>query len=150
MPPSAPGSILGTLALVLGLVAFAAAVLHFFLGPVEAPPTLEEVVAERAVGIRDAVVARLTGEAPEPRAPRADPRMGIDRMIDRGVVIGGLLAIALAAFGVIRRGDRTVNGFAAALGAGAVAFQFAVVALSVLVLGILLAAVLQTMDGWAP
>ena len=52
---------LGMAGLVFGLFGLCAAVLHFWLGPIEPPPPIETVVAEQAVNIQKAVVAKLTG-----------------------------------------------------------------------------------------
>ena len=55
-------STFGMLSVVLGFLAFAAVVGHFFIGPVDPPPPVETSIAEKAVSIRDATVAALKGE----------------------------------------------------------------------------------------
>ena len=58
------------LAVVLGFAAFAAAIAHFFAGPIDPPPPVEVSIAEKAVSIRDATVAALKGEEYEAESPQ--------------------------------------------------------------------------------
>ena len=44
------------LAVILGFIAFAAVVGHFFVGPVDPPPPVEVSIADKAASIRDATV----------------------------------------------------------------------------------------------
>ena len=132
---------LGYSALLSGTVALVAAVLHFWIGPLSEPPPVEESVAEIAVSIRDAVVSELRGEDYE--SSRSSARQwDADRVVDVGTVAAGLLAILLAVASFIRREDLRVAGSAAALGGGAIAFQFLAFALGIIVFAILVAAVL--------
>ena len=136
-----PVSVLGLSAVVSGAAALVVAVLHFWVGPISEPQPIEESLAEVAVSIRDAVTAELRGEEYESRRP-FERTWDADRVVDVGTVGAGLLAILLAVVSFIRREDLRVSGSAAALGSGAVAFQFAAVALGVIVFAIIVAAIL--------
>ncbi|MBK5968794.1 MULTISPECIES: hypothetical protein [Thiorhodovibrio] len=128
---------------VFGLLALGSALLHFWLGPLEPTPPLDEVVAEQAVKIKARVVAKLTGEAlqekPEPRT------RSLDAWIDVLTVSFGFVAIACGVIAFIRREDRRATASAVLLGVGAIGFQFLALALGVIVLVILIAAVLSSL-----
>ncbi|MBN1868941.1 hypothetical protein JW916_16830 [Candidatus Sumerlaeota bacterium] len=47
----------GLVGVIVGIVSPSAAVLCLWLGPIHPPPPIDEVVAEKAVGIRDAIAA---------------------------------------------------------------------------------------------
>ena len=120
------------------------AVVQFFAGPFETPPPIEEVVADKVVAIRDATVAALKGEeykaAVEPRA------MSIDRMVRAGTAVAGALAMILAAVALVRQERAAAAAGGAILGAGAIALQFAGIALGVIVLCLLLGPLLSALD----
>lgn len=134
----------GTIAVVLGLAALAAVLLHFQLGPIETPPALEEVVAEQAVRIRDATVARLRGETYE--APTEASGRGPDAWLQLAVTGAGLGAVALGVVALLCGERLRIAGAGAALGALALAFQVAIVLFALLILAILIAAVVERLD----
>ena len=143
MTERASSSPLTLVALILGILAFGAALGHFYLGPIDPPPTLEDVVAEKAVAIRDSVVARLKGEEPETRStPAWMKEMSRDDMLRNAIMAAAFLALVLASIGYIRREDGRIAASAVMFGTFAIAFQFLVIALGVLVLVILIAVVL--------
>jgi hypothetical protein len=127
----------------LGGIAFCAAVIHFFAGPIVPPPTLEETTAEIAVNLKDAVKAKLTGEEYTPERPRRS--RDADDWLRIGTVCAGVVAIVLGLLAFIRREDLRVSGSAAVLGGAAVAFQFFALALGVIALVILIGAVLSNL-----
>lgn len=128
-----------------GALAFLVAILHFWAGPIESQPELETVVAETAVEIRDATIRAIKGEeAPSAKAPS---KMSPDEMVTIGVALFGGLAVVLAAIGFIRRENKRAVVVGAALGASAIAFQFVVWMVAVIIVVILVAAVLQNFDG---
>lgn len=128
----------------VGAIALMLALVHFWAGPFSPQPTLEQTVAEKAVSIRDATVAALKGEsvpAPEPVASSYD----LDEIASIATAVLGGLAVILAVVGIAMKEPIRVAGGAAALGAGAIAFQFAAMALGIIVLVILISAVLGSL-----
>lgn len=128
---------------VFGLLALGAALLHFWLGPLERTPPLDEVVAEQALKIKARVLAKLTGAASqEPPEPRT---RSLDAWIDVLTVSFGFVAIACGVIAFIRREDKRATASAVLLGLGAIGFQFLALALGVIVLVILIGAVLSSL-----
>ncbi len=134
----------GFLGVLIGALAFATAALHFFEGPFETSPPIEETIANKAVDIRDAVVARLKGESVESAV--APPGRSIDDWVRMGIVGSSTLAILLAVASFIRREDARMSGSALALGGGALAFPFLAIAIGVVVLVAIIGAVLGNLD----
>lgn len=134
-------STIGFIGIAVGAVALLMAIIHFWMGPISPQPSVERTVAEKAVAIKNATIAALKGQKIEEKpAPRS-----ID--LDQGAriatsVLGGL-ALILGVVSVATREPFRVGGGAAFLGAAAIAFQFAVIALGAIVLVILIGAVLS-------
>lgn len=134
-------STFGFIGIGAGSIALMLALLHFWAGPFSPQPTLEQVVADKAVSIRDATVAALRGEsAPEPE--RVSRERNMDDVARIATAFLGGLAVILAVVGIARKEPVRVAGGAAVLGVGAIAFQFAVVALGVFVIVTLVSVVL--------
>jgi hypothetical protein len=125
----------------VGAIALMLALVHFWAGPFSPQPTLEQVVAEKAVSIRDATVVALKGETPKYQQ-QTPTNYDLDQMTSIGTAVLGGLAVILGVLGVAFKEPTRAAGGAAALGVGAIAFQFAALALGVLVVAILLSAVL--------
>lgn len=125
----------------LGAVALMLALVHFWAGPFTPQPSLEQTVAEKAVAIRDATVAALKGEA-APAPQQAPAGYDLDQLASIATAVLGGLAAILAVVGIALKEPMRVAGGAAALGVGALAFQFAVLALGVIALVVLVAVVL--------
>ncbi len=125
----------------LGAVALLLALAHFWAGPFSTQPTLENVVAEKAVAIRDATLSALKGKPPASSTARTG--MNLDQALELATAMLGGLAIILGVFGYARKEPLRVAGGAAVLGGGALAFQFAALALGAIVVAILVAAVLS-------
>lgn len=125
----------------IGALALLMVLIHFWAGPFVSQPTLEEVVAKKAVAIRNATISALKGED----APRQQERGAID--LDRAIAIAaatlGGVAIVLGVVGFATKEPLRVAGGAVVLGAGAIAFQFAALAIGAIVVAILIAAVLS-------
>lgn len=120
------------------------ALVHFWAGPFSPQPTLEQVVAEKAVSIREATVAALKGEtAAAPQQARSS--YDLDELASIATAVLGGFAVILAVIGIALKEPVRVAGGAAALGAGAIAFQFVALALGVIVVAILVAAVLGSL-----
>jgi len=113
---------------------------HFWAGPFSPQTTLEQTVAQKAVAIKKATIAALKGEEPVNVSRKS---MDADEIIRLVTAILGGLAIILGVYGFARKEPLRVAGGAAVLGGGAIAFQFAAIALGAIVIAILVAAVLS-------
>ena len=131
------GMTLGALALLLGLI-------HFWAGPFTPQPSLEQVVAEKAVAIRDATVAALKGES-IPAESKSNP-IDLDRVAMTSVAVMGGLAIIFGLVAFVLHAPKRAAFSSVALGLFALAYQFAMLALGLLVLVILIGAVLGELD----
>jgi len=134
----------GCLTIILGFVAFAGVVGHFFAGPVDPPPPIEVSIAEKAVSIRDATVAALKGEDYEARSTVA-PRTLDDYMTYTFVALA-VSAMLMAVIGFARQERWRMSAAGASLGAMALTFQFAVIVFFGLLFAIVLAAVIDKLD----
>jgi len=134
----------GTLAVVLGCLAFAGVVGHFFTGPIDPPPPLEVSLAEKAVNIRDATVAALKGEAYEARA--AEVSRTLDDYMSSGFVALAVSAIVMAVIGFVRHERVRPLVAGAGLGTLAITFQFMVVVFFAVLGALLLSAFIDKLD----
>ena len=125
----------------VGGIALLVAVVHFWAGPFAPQKSVERTVAETAVAIRDATVAALKGEEIQERVPERSS-FDIDRTLMLSASVLGGIALILAVVGFAMGEPARAAGGAAIPGAGAIAFQFAVVALGAIILAILVAAVI--------
>ena len=124
----------GYISLVLGAAALIMALVHFWAGPFAPQPTLEEAVAETAVGIREAAINALRGgEKPEPKPAEWD----IDKTVSVGTAVAGGAALILALVGFVRHEPKRPVIAGATLGVGAIVFQFAAWMVLALVFAIL-------------
>lgn len=123
----------------VGAVALMLALVHFWAGPFSPKPSLEQVVAEKAVSIREATVAALKGEVAYSQSSK---NYDTDWVVSLATAILGGMAVILAVMGVALREPVRVAGGAAVLGVAAIAFQFAALAIAALVVVILVSAVL--------
>jgi hypothetical protein len=127
----------------VGAIALLLALVHFWAGPFSPQPSLEQAVAEKAVSIKKATMAALKGEeAPPPTTREIDT----DEIISISTAVLGGLAIILGVIGFAKKESIRAAGGAAVLGGGAIAFQFAAIALGAIVFAILVAAVLSQLD----
>jgi hypothetical protein len=115
---------LGVIGTIVGLVALGVAIFHFFLGPIEPPPSLGAVVAEVASDVKEALAAKLQGRENAPERQALD--FGPDRIVDIAVIVLGFIALALGVVGFVKREEWRPSGTAIALGSAAMAFQFAI------------------------
>ena len=125
----------------LGGAALLLAVVHFWAGPFAPKASIERTVAETAVAIRDATVAAMRGEEIEDATSESE--FDLDKGLEILAAVLGGSAIILGVFGFAKGEPARAAGGAASLGAGAIAFKFAVVALGAIVLAILVAGVLS-------
>jgi hypothetical protein len=140
---------LGLLGMGFGSLALLLAIAHFWAGPFStAPkPSLEQTVAEKAAALKRAAVAALKGEKSSQAPARNRSNLNIDKIADISAAILAGLAIVLGVFGYATHEPMRAAVGAAVLGSGALAFQFAVVALGAIILVILIVGVLSVMGG---
>lgn len=134
----------GMLAVVVGFVAFAAVVGHFFVGPIDPPPPIEVSIAEKAADIRDATVAALKGE--EYEAKRQVRPKTLDDYLTYAFIGSAVIAMLLSVIGFVRHERLRPSIAGAALGGLAIAFQFATMVFFGLMFAIVLAAVIDKLD----
>lgn len=133
--------------LTFGLLALALALFHFYGGPFDPPASFEKSVADVAVGIGKAVIAQRAGSKVEDPPPQAKARpMKLDKIVTMVTVAAGFLAIMLAVFARIRREDRRIWSSAAALGIGAIALEYLIILVGVVLFALLVSVVLKGMD----
>lgn len=137
-------SIFGILAVVLGFLAFAAVVGHFFAGPIDPPPPIEVSIADKAASIRDATVAALKGE--EYEAKSAVRVRTLDDYLTYSFLALAVIAILMSVIGFVRHESWRASLAGAALGGLAITFQFATVVFFGLLCAIVLAAVIDQLD----
>lgn len=135
---------IGTVGIAIGALALLLALFHFYAGPFSAQPDLEQTIAEKAVAIRDATVAALKGKEIPNKSWTS--KWDADKLIDVITALFGGLAIVLGICGYARKESLRFAGGAAVLGAGAIAFQFAAIALGAIVFAIILAIVLSQLN----
>ncbi len=140
----AENSVFGMTAVVLGFLAFAAVVGHFFAGPIDPPPPVEVSIAEKAVNIRDATVAALKGE--EYRAPSSTRPSTLDDYLTLSFIGLAVAAILMSVIGFIRQERWRPSVAGAVLGGLAITFQFAVAVFFGLLCALVLAAVIDKLD----
>ena len=131
----------GLVGVILGFVALGVALAHFWLGPIEPAPALEDLVADKAVKIKKAVEARLRGEVLDRNTVSAS--FDKDELIRATTIGAAFIAIVFAVVSFIKREDLRVSGSAIGLASGAIAFEFAALALGVIVAAILIGVVLS-------
>lgn len=123
---------LATIGMVLGGIALLIAVVHFWAGPFNPSPPIEQVVADKVVAIRDLTLAKLQGKKLPPMD--AASKWDADRITLVTSSVLGTLAIILSAFAFSRRENIRACYSAAALGVAAIAFQFVIMALGLIII----------------
>lgn len=134
-------STIGFIGIAFGAIALLLAIVHFWAGPFSPQPSLERTVAEKAVAIKNATIAALKGHEIEEETPPTN--IDLDRGLQIATALMGGLAIILGVVGFATKESVRVAGGAAVLGGAALAFQFAVIALGVIILAILISAVIS-------
>ena len=134
----------GILAVVLGFLAFAAVVGHFFAGPFDPPPPIEVSIAEKAADIRDATVAALKGEEYE-SGGNSQPKT-LDDYLTYSFMALAMIAILMSVIGFVKHESLRPNVAGAALGGLAISFQVATMLFMALLFAIVLAAVIRQLD----
>lgn len=141
---SIASSKIGFFGISIGAIGLLLALYHFWAGPFSPQPTLEDIVAEKAVTIKEKVISRLSNKELAPTV--AQPSLDKDAKIHLATSILGGLAIILGVVGVAIKNPLRVAGSAIFLGAFTIAFQFAIFAIGVVVMAILIAAVIHKLE----
>jgi hypothetical protein len=122
-------------------VALGIAVFHFFFGPIEQRPTLEEYVAEKAISVKSILASKLKGQ--EETLIAEDKPVGPDEIVGYSVVVLGFIAICFGVLGVLKREEWRVSSMAIGIGASALLFKFAIAVAGALLLLTLIGAFLS-------
>jgi len=131
---------LGFLGIGIGSIALLMALIHFWAGPFAPTQSFEQIVAEKAVAIKEAAAAKLKGKkAPPPQKRSYD----VDDVINIATAVLGGLGIILGLIGFARKEPSRVVISAAILGGGAIAFQFLGVALGIIAFAIVISALVS-------
>ena len=134
----------GLIGTIFGALALIVAISHFFLGPIEQAPTIEEFVAEKTSSISEALRAGLTGEGQAPTKIQ-ERSFGPDQVVEASVAGLSILAIVLAVFGFIQREDLRPTGTAVLLGGAALTFQLAIAIVGAILAVIIIAAIINAL-----
>jgi hypothetical protein len=111
----------GHIAMGTGALALSLAMLSIFGGPFAPQPSVGTTVGEIAGEMRAAALRAVSGEAqPAPVARGWD----IDRILLLAAPLLGVLTIVLSMVAALRREGLRFAGYGAALGMGAIVFQF--------------------------
>jgi hypothetical protein len=137
------GAMFGIPALILGVLALALALIHFYAGPFGPPPSAGKVIAEKEIKMGGAVIGKV--KIGETDASRQQPKLNTDRIVALSTAAAGFLAVVLAVVAYIRREDKRISGSAVALGAAALAFQFLVIALCMVVAALVISSLFSNL-----
>ena len=144
MQPHTAGLGWGHVAMGAGALALALAMLVVFGGPFAPQPSIGTTVGEIAGEMRAAALRAMNGEPQPAPVPRG---WDIDRVLMLAAPLIGVLAIVLSMIAGLRGEGYRLAGYGAALGAGAIVFQF-VWWIALLIAGvIMLLAIIKNVDG---
>lgn len=120
---------------IVGLLALIAAVLPHWVVPMIYPPRpVDQLIVDTGHRLKQRLIARVKGiEYKVPQREKSDAEIWNERLTI-GAVSLGLLAIVFAVCSILFREERLLAGVSVALGAGAIAFELAMVAMGALIL----------------
>ncbi|WP_312980665.1 hypothetical protein [Atlantibacter sp.] len=125
---SSTGTILGAIALILGIF-------HFSVGPFHPAPTLEGVVAREVSAIKKGIIAGLKGE--EVSEPVHHQRLDVDKILDNAGTALAIVALICAFIGGLRKENHWGISGALFFGGATLAFHVLIFGIG-LVCGIIL------------
>ena len=130
-----PARRFGTIGTIVGLLALIAAVMpHWIIPMIYPPPPVDQLIVDTGHRLKQRLIARVKGiEYQAPQREKSDAERWNERLAV-GAVSFGLLAIAFAVCSLLFREEKLLAGVSAALGAGAIAFELAIVAIGALIL----------------
>ncbi len=129
----------------IGGLALLLALISFWAGPFAPQPSMETSIGEAAAKIRQSALDALAGR--EVKKSYTVKKYDIDDFINIATAVLGGLAILLAAISFAKNESKRAAGSAAALGVGAIAFQFIAMFAFALLAVILIGAVLVSLGG---
>ncbi|WP_415888176.1 hypothetical protein ACMXYV_09085 [Neptuniibacter sp. SY11_33] len=135
----------GYFGIALGSIALLLALVSFWAGPFSPQPSIETLVAEKAASIRTAALDALSGK--EVVSETYTTLWNADKVIDVIIPLLGGLAAILAVISFAQKEPSRVAGGAAALGVGAIAFQFVAMYVMAILLVLLIISVIGTLGG---
>ncbi|PVZ85347.1 hypothetical protein C9426_19905 [Serratia sp. S1B] len=141
-------NLFGWIGIALGGIALLLAMIHFYAGPFSPQPTLESLVANKAVAIKQSLVASLAGHKVPETLERS--HYNLDRILDIVTVVLGAGAVILGVIGGACKENRQAASGAILLGTGTLYFQFAVFALGAVLVVVLIVAALSLISGNVP
>lgn len=125
----------------IGAGALLLAIVHIWAGPFNRQPTFEDNVKREAMALKDAVISAFKGE--QETTTTAPATTDIDRLLHILTAVLGGIAIILAVFAFARNEPLRATAAAAVLGSAAMAFQYILLAVGVLILGIVVVTILS-------
>lgn len=138
----------GWIGIAAGGTALLLLVVHFYAGPFSPPPTLESLIAGKALAIKESLVASLLGNKVPDTVTR--PHYSLDRIVQIIIAVLAASAVILGIIGEVCKGNRQAASAAIMLGAGTLYFQFAFLALGVIAVILLIVIVLSFLSGFSP
>lgn len=136
-------NIFAMLGIVVGGIALILALVHFWAGSFVPQPSLQSVVAETAISIRQAAIDALRGK---PVAqPVYSPQYDADKITHITTAVLGGIAFILAALSFSSHESKDAALSAAVLGISAIVFQFIGMYVAVVLMIILIIAVLSSL-----
>lgn len=137
------GKTLGTWGTILGLIAFGVGLIHFTFGPIKEPEPIESFVAETTVKLKDAISAKIKGEAYSP--PAVQDSLDIDEILFKSVMVVGFIALALGSLGFSLNEEWRPSGVAFLLGGAAITLQLSIAFVGAILLFLLIAAIISSL-----
>jgi polyferredoxin len=138
-------STMGFIGIGFGAIALLLAVVHFWAGSFSPQPSIEEVITNKAISIKESAFARLKGKDITVNS-QPTQTFDADQLIRLAIAILGSIALIFAVIAFAINELPKVAVGAAILGAGALAFQFAIMALAAIVFVFLIAAILNNLS----
>lgn len=124
----------GTWGVILGLLAFGAGLMHFWIGPIETDTrTVKQKIVDKTFAIKDSLAAKISSQ-PSRANPEPHTTFDVDKAVSNGTIVFAFFAIAFAVFSFLKREDRRYTGTALVLGGATLAFQFLLVAIGVVII----------------
>ncbi len=135
---------IGIIGVFLGVISLGMALFHFWYGPLDKQPTLEDAVAEKALSIKERVISKIKGDR-TPQYAQTQKTYDKDQIFDFATVGLAFIAIVFAVMSFVKREEKRACIAAALLGVGAITFKFLTLALGAIIFVILVAAVLGSL-----
>ena len=138
-------NIFSFIGLLLGSLAFIATLAHLFLGPINPPPPIEDIVAETVSSVKARFLSHCNSEIPQ----RETVKQGwdADDIVQVTTIIMSICAIIFAQIAFMRREDKRITMVAAALGSETILFHLALFMFGLLAAAILIALIVIALGG---